>query len=210
MAIFKALDGQLRELALFAGAGGGILGGKLLDGEPCALWNGMPTQHRVGCPQNDKTFEPFPIWDGVQTLTDECGADVLTSFLADFVKTLAQQAKGAGIDGERSGMWSHMARIVGEVRPDSCSWKTAQCLWDEDLPRVVGDLAALGYGCRWGVLGADDVGAPHERSLWFRGQRQRLTRQPSRADRELGRQSGDRKKQSRTQQDNGATDHNWC
>jgi len=26
--------------------------------------------------------------------------------------------KGAGIDGERSGMWKHMARVVCEVRPE--------------------------------------------------------------------------------------------
>jgi len=34
--------------------------------------------------------------------------------------------------------------------------------------RIVGDLAALGYGVRWCVLGADDVGAPHRRKrLWI-------------------------------------------
>lgn len=35
--------------------------------------------------------------------------------------------KGVGIIGERSGLWSEMFRIVREVRPVTCSLKTAQC-----------------------------------------------------------------------------------
>ena len=35
------------------------------------------------------------------------------------------------------------------------------------LGRVLGDLAALGYDCRWTVLGAADVGAPHQRDRFW-------------------------------------------
>lgn len=36
------------------------------------------------------------------------------------------------------------------------------------LDRVLGDLAALGYDARWTVMGAADVGAPHQRDrLWI-------------------------------------------
>ena len=36
------------------------------------------------------------------------------------------------------------------------------------LARVLGDLAALGYDARWGIIGADDVGAPHRRKrIWI-------------------------------------------
>ena len=62
-------DGQLRELALFAGAGGGILGGKMLGWRTiCAVeWEPYPAS--VLCArQNDGTLEKaFPIWDDVQT-----------------------------------------------------------------------------------------------------------------------------------------------
>ena len=38
------------------------------------------------------------------------------------------------------------------------------------LGRVLGDLAALGYDARWGVLGACDAGAPHQRDrIWIVG-----------------------------------------
>lgn len=36
------------------------------------------------------------------------------------------------------------------------------------LERVLGNLAALGFDARWGVLGADSVGAPHKRDrIWI-------------------------------------------
>ena len=38
------------------------------------------------------------------------------------------------------------------------------------LDRVLGDLTKMGYDCRWGVLGADDAGAPHKRKrIWLLG-----------------------------------------
>jgi DNA (cytosine-5)-methyltransferase 1 len=35
------------------------------------------------------------------------------------------------------------------------------------LDRVLSDLASMGFDARWGVLGAADVGAPHQRDrIW--------------------------------------------
>ena len=59
---------NVNELALFAGAGGGILGGKLLGWRTvCAVeWEPYPAS--VLCArQNDGFLPPFPIWDDVQT-----------------------------------------------------------------------------------------------------------------------------------------------
>ena len=58
----------MNELALFAGAGGGILGGKLLGWRTvCAVeWEPYPAS--VLCArQNDGILPPFPIWDDVRT-----------------------------------------------------------------------------------------------------------------------------------------------
>ena len=48
-------DGALRELALFAGAGGGILGENCSDGEQFAQLNVMPTQAKFW--RKDKMME---------------------------------------------------------------------------------------------------------------------------------------------------------
>lgn len=170
MANFKSADGQLRELALFAGAGGGVLGGKLLGWRTvCAVeWDAYAASVLVAR-QNDKTLDPFPIWDDVQTFDGRPWRGRVDVISGGFpCQDISAAGKGAGIDGERSGMWSHMARIVGEVLPRFVFVENSPMLVGRGLARVIGDLTALGYDCKWGVLGADDVGAPHERKrLWL-------------------------------------------
>jgi len=56
-----------------------------------------------------------------------------------------------------------MARIVGEVQPRFVFVENSPMLTSRGLDRVLGDLSTLGYNARWGVLGAIDAGAPHER-----------------------------------------------
>ena len=68
MANLTGVDGGLRELALFAGAGGGILGGHLLGWKTiCAVeWESYAASVLVAR-QNDKILPPFPIWDDIMT-----------------------------------------------------------------------------------------------------------------------------------------------
>jgi DNA (cytosine-5)-methyltransferase 1 len=43
-------------------------------------------------------------------------------------------------------------------------------LTSRGLGTVLGDLAAMGFDAKWGVLGASDVGAPHKRErIWIVG-----------------------------------------
>ena len=92
--------------------------------------------------------------------------------LPELEKKLKEQdkaaVKGAGIDGERSGMWREMARIIHEVRPKFVFVENSPMLTSRGLGRVLGDLAAMGFDARWGVLGAADVGANHQRDrIWI-------------------------------------------
>jgi DNA (cytosine-5)-methyltransferase 1 len=170
MAIFKRPADPMRELALFAGAGGGILGGQLLGWRTvCAVEFDAYAASVLVARQNDKTLEPFPIWDDVRTFDGRPWRGVVDVISGGFpCQDISAAGKGAGITGERSGLWSHMARIVGEVLPKYVYVENSPMLVGRGLARVVGDLAALGYDCKWGVLGADDVGAPHERKrLWL-------------------------------------------
>ena len=68
MAIQQSNDGALRELALFAGAGGGILGGKLLGWRTiCAVERDAYAAQVLAQRQNDGILEAFPIWSDVTT-----------------------------------------------------------------------------------------------------------------------------------------------
>ncbi len=159
----------MNELALFAGAGGGILGGKLLGWRTiCAVeWEPYAASVLVAR-QNDGLLPPFPIWDDVQTFDGRPWRGRVDVVSGGFpCQDISVAGKGAGIDGERSGMWRHMARIVGEVRPRYVFVENSPALVNRGFGRVLGDLAALGYDCRWTVLGAADVGAPHQRDRFW-------------------------------------------
>lgn len=161
---------KLNELALFAGAGGGILGGHLLGWRTvCAVeWDAYAASILVAR-QNDKILPAFPIWDDVQTFDGRPWRGIVDVVSGGFpCQDISAAGKGAGITGERSGMWSHMARIIGEVLPRFVYVENSPMLVGRGLALVISDLTALGYDCKWGVLGADDVGAPHERKrLWL-------------------------------------------
>jgi DNA (cytosine-5)-methyltransferase 1 len=160
----------MNELALFAGAGGGILGGKLLGWRTvCAVeWEPYPAS--VLCArQNDGLLPPFPVWDDVQTFDGKPWRGIVDVVSGGFpCQDISAAGKGAGIDGERSGMWGEMARIIHEVRPRFVFVENSPMLTSRGLGRVLGDLASMGFDAKWGVLGAADVGANHKRDrIWI-------------------------------------------
>jgi DNA (cytosine-5)-methyltransferase 1 len=163
----------MNELALFSGAGGGILGGKLLGWRTvCAVeWEAYPSS--VLCArQNDGFFEDkFPIWDDVQTFDGHPWRGLVDVVSGGFpCQDISVAGKGAGIEGERSGMWGEMARIICEVQPRFVFVENSPMLTSRGLGRVLGDLASMGFDAKWGVLGAADIGANHQRDrIWVVG-----------------------------------------
>lgn len=81
---------------------------------------------------------------------------------------ISAAGKGAGINGERSGLWREYARIIGEVRPRFVLVENVSALLSRGLGRVLGDLAALGFDAEWHCIPAEAVGAPHQRDrIWI-------------------------------------------
>jgi DNA (cytosine-5)-methyltransferase 1 len=160
----------MNELALFAGAGGGLLGGHLLGWRTvCAVeWDAYAASVLVAR-QNDGVLPSFPIWDDVQTFDGQPWRGIVDVVSGGFpCQDISSAGKGAGIDGERSGMWRHMARIIGEVRPKFVFVENSPLLVSRGLTRVLGDLTEMGYDAKWGVLGAHHVSAPHKRDrIWI-------------------------------------------
>jgi len=97
------------------------------------------------------------------------GEALLMSYLEDFhAKISLSRGGGAGIDGERSGMWREMARIIHEVQPRFVFVENSPMLTSRGLGVVLGDLASMGFDARWCVLGAADIGANHQRDrIWI-------------------------------------------
>jgi DNA (cytosine-5)-methyltransferase 1 len=162
----------MNELALFAGAGGGILGGKLLGWRTvCAVeWEPYPAS--VLCArQNDGLLTPFPIWDDIQTFDGRPWRGIVDVVSGGFpCQDISAAGKGKGIIGEKSSLWFQMLRIIKEVKPKYCFIENSPNLRTKGLNTVLKGLANSGYNAAWGVLSAKDCGANHERKrIWIVG-----------------------------------------
>jgi len=175
----------VNELHLFAGAGGGILGGQLLGHTTvCAVEIEKYPRQVLLQRQRDGILPKFPIWDDVCTFDGNPWRGTVDVLAGGFpCQDISAAGKGAGIAGARSGLWKEYARIIDEIRPQFVFAENSPLLRTRGLGVVLEDLAALGYDARWGVLGARDVGAPHKRDrMWVlayadnpRCKKQRLT-----------------------------------
>jgi DNA (cytosine-5)-methyltransferase 1 len=149
----------MNELALFAGYGGGILGGLLLGWRTiCAVEIDEAARRRLMARQDDGSLRPFPIWDDVRTFDGKPWAGRVDVISGGFpCQDISVAGKGAGITGERSGLWREFARIICEVRPRYVLVENSPALVARGLGTVLGDLATLGFDARWGVFGADEA-----------------------------------------------------
>ena len=160
----------MNELALFAGAGGGILGGKLLGWRTrCAVEIDAYARSVLLARQLDGCLDRFPVWDDVTTFDGKPWKGHIDIISGGFpCQDISVAGSGAGITGERSGLWKEFARIIGEVGPRFVLVENSPALTSRGLGTVLGDLASLGYDARWGVLGAVHTGAPHRRErIWI-------------------------------------------
>lgn len=64
-------------------------------------------------------------------------------------------------------LWPWLADAIGAVRPGLVVLENVAGHLTLGLADVLGDLAALGYDARWGVVRASDAGAPHSRERVF-------------------------------------------
>jgi hypothetical protein len=148
-----------------------------LDGELSAPLSGNNTQQAYCAPEKMTKFSRLSRFGMTyKPLTETRGEELLTLYLADFhAKTSVQRGGGAGITGERSGMWKHMARIIGEVRPRYAFVENSPMLTTRGLGVVLADLSTLGFNAKWGVVSAADIGANHQRErIWIRAEQRNI------------------------------------
>ena len=155
----------MNELHLFAGGGGGILGGIILGHTCiCAVEYDKHARSVLFARQKDGCLPRFPIWDDIQTFDGKPWAGRIDVICGGFpCQDISSAGKGAGITGEQSGLWKHMARVIDEIRPRYVFAENSPMLVGRGLASVLCDLAGMGYDARWGILGADDLGGFHIR-----------------------------------------------
>ncbi len=157
----------MNELHLFAGAGGGILGGMLLGHTCVCAVEIEPYCRKVLLQrQRDGILPKFPIWDDVCTFDGRPWRGFVDVVCAGIpCQRVSTAGKGGGfIDQD---YYKAFVRIVCEIGPDYVFLENSSALVSRGLGEVLRDLAAMGYDARWGVLGADACGFPHHRArIW--------------------------------------------
>lgn len=151
-ALFAGYGGL--ELAVEAVTGGRTIWHSEIDPAPAAI-------HAAHWPDSPNLGDITAIdWTQVEPVDVICGG-----FPCQDISTAG---RGAGIkEGTRSGLWYRYADAVRVLRPRYVVVENVGALVVRGLDIVVGDLAALGYDCRWACVRASDAGAPHRRERLF-------------------------------------------
>jgi len=168
---------KLRVLDLFSGIGGFSLGLERTGGfETVAFCEIEPFPRRVLA----KHWPEVPCYEDVTKLTgdilarDGIAVDVITGGFPCQDLSVAGKQRGMG-EGTRSGLWSEIVRLIGELRPRYVIVENVAALLSgpSEKPggwfgRVLGDLAECGYDAEWENIPAAALGAPHRRErVWI-------------------------------------------
>ncbi len=112
-------------------------------------------------------------WPKVHRQRDirECGArnlERVDCIIGGFpCQDISYAGRGAGLDGERSGLFFEAVRVVRELQPRYVVLENVAALLTRGLDRVLGTLAEIGYDAEWHCIPAAAVGAPHIRDRVF-------------------------------------------
>lgn len=176
----------MKEFSLYTGGGGGVYGG-LLMGWNCVGYVDILDYNQKIIKQRilDGIFEKAPIFGDIRTFISEGYAKAYEG-MVDIV-TGGFPCQGFSMSGDRRGesdsrnMWPETMEVVKQVNPPFVFFENVQGLLSSKVDgesdehvyyfgKILQDLAENGYNVKWCCLGADDVGAPHQRKrLWILG-----------------------------------------
>ena len=160
---------MLNVLDLFSGIGGFSIGLERTGGfQTVAFCEIEPFPQSV----LKKHWPNVPVYEDVKTLSAErLRADGIT---VDVIcggfpcQDISFAGKGAGLSGERSGLWFEFHRLIQEIRPQYVIAENVSALRSRGLDQVLRSLAEIGYDAEWHCVPASAVGAPHQRDrIWI-------------------------------------------
>lgn len=159
---------MLKVLDLFSGIGGFSLGLERAGMETVAFCE-IDKKARLVL---NKHWPDVPVFEDVSTLTkdalDARGISVNVICGGFPCQDISLAGKGAGLEGERSGLWSQFHRLIKEIQPQYAIIENVSALRNRGLDHVLRSLAEIGYDAEWHCIPASAVGAPHRRDrIWI-------------------------------------------
>ena len=114
----------------------------------------------------NKNFPGIPIHGDIKTFRP-CGHwDVVTAgFPCQDIS--AANSNGVGLQGERSGLFFEVVRLLRQIRPRYVVLENSSALLTHrdgrDMGAILWELSQCGYHAEWSVVSGCSVGAPHMR-----------------------------------------------
>jgi DNA (cytosine-5)-methyltransferase 1 len=116
-----------------------------------------------------KHWKDVPIFDDVTTLKGADIEETVDVICGGFpCQDISLAGKGAGLEGERSGLWWEFHRLIKEIKPKYAIIENVSALRSRGLDQVLRSLSEIGYDAEWHCITASSVGAPHRRDrVWI-------------------------------------------
>jgi DNA (cytosine-5)-methyltransferase 1 len=161
---------MLNVLDLFAGIGGFTLGLERTGGFRTVAFCEIDKKAQLVL---KKHWPDTPIFEDVSALNKDLidatigvPVDVITGGFP--CQDISLAGKGAGLAGERSGLWFQFHRLIKEIQPRYALIENVSALRSRGLDAVLSGLAEIGYDAEWHCIPAAAVGAPHRRDrIWI-------------------------------------------
>lgn len=147
----------MRVLDLFSGIGGMSLGLERAGMTTVAFCEIEPFPRHV----LTHHWPEVPIHGDIATARFDGPVDLVAAGFP--CQDISLAGKGAGLAGERSGLFWHILRTVRMVGRPKLVLENVAKLLDRGMGTVLGALAQIGYDAEWHCIPASAVGAPHGR-----------------------------------------------
>lgn len=153
----------MRELALFAGVGGGLLGTFLAGFEcVCAVEINHHARNVLKQRQKDGIFKPFEIHDDIHTFNAFNYANKIDIITGGFpCQAFSTAARGRN---NAPDLWPEMLRVIIQIFPP---FVFAENVSKKAIRKAANDLITMGYKAEAIELSAKDLGADHRRARYW-------------------------------------------
>ena len=152
---------KLTHGSLFSGIGGFELGAEMAQIE--TLWN-----CEIEDFQGKILSKRFPYAKRYKDITKTEGLRYVDIISGGFpCQDISVAGKRKGINGERSGLWSEMFRIIREIGPKYVIVENSPALTISGLEQVLCDLSKVGYDAEWQCISNYAFGYPHKRERLY-------------------------------------------
>lgn len=157
----------MRELSLFTGAGGGLLGSHLLGWTPIGYveWNSY-CQQVIAARIRDGFLPTAPIFGDIRAFISEGYAEAYQGMVDVITGGFSCQPFSSASRGRRVAIdvWPEMRTVIRIVKP---KYVFAENVSESAISVAADDLERIGYKTRYTNLSAADLGADHIRRRYW-------------------------------------------